>query len=230
MGRRRGYVRQDLVSAALGVFHSRGYKGASTELLVQELGINRNSVYAEFGSKEGLFTAVVDHYQDTVISHIFGPLQGPTATLDEVERLFRVFSETAGGSIGLGCLMCNTAVELGGAVPAFQSYVERYFERIHNAFRNALTGAIRAGQLAPDIDIVTQARFLASCYVGILVLTRSGAPVNTVQGAITGALDHLRRLRDDCRNQNARGGRCTQKRQRLPERGVRRGRARQATS
>lgn len=105
MGRRKGYERDSLVAKALSAFHRLGYKGASTEVLVNELGVNRNSVYSEFGSKAGLFSAALELYEQQAVTHLFGPLESASANLDEVEELYRTFLSTAGKAKGLGCLM-----------------------------------------------------------------------------------------------------------------------------
>jgi AcrR family transcriptional regulator len=62
--RRRGRPRQfdpeAVVSAARRIFWIKGYEGASIEELSAAMGISRPSLYAAFGSKEGLFDKVVD--------------------------------------------------------------------------------------------------------------------------------------------------------------------------
>lgn len=195
MPRKKGYDRETLVASAMRVFHQRGFKGASTEVLVQELGVNRNSVYSEFGSKEGLFAAALGLYEKRVVNHLFQPLESANATLDDIEKLYRTFAESAADSSGLGCLMCNTAAELGGREPRFQPLVTQYFERLHNAFCNSLRGAARAGQVAPDIAINTEASFFTSCCVGIFLMVRADVATSTVQESIEGALNHLHMLR-----------------------------------
>lgn len=195
MGRTKRYDRETLVATAMGVFHRHGYQGASTDVLVRELGVNRRSVYAEFGSKEALFAATLGHYDRQVVGLLFGPLEAPTATLDEIEALFRAFARSADASTLLGCLLCNTAAELAGGAPGVQPHVERYFDRVHRAFCNALRGAVRAGQVAADTDVAAEARFLTSSCLGIFVMVRAGIGAPTARGAVNGALHHLRRLR-----------------------------------
>ncbi len=41
-------------------FAEYGFAGASTEMLVQEIGLTRGALYHHFGSKQGLFEAVVE--------------------------------------------------------------------------------------------------------------------------------------------------------------------------
>lgn len=195
MGRSKGYERETLVAKATEVFHRLGYKGASTQVLVEELGVNRNSVYLEFGNKEGLFSAALEHYDKLVVSQIFGPLESSGAHLNDIENLFSAFIENTDAASGLGCLMCNTAAELGGCEPNLQPRVEQYFDRLSNAFQNALAGAIRTGQVSPNIDVTSEARFMVAFCIGLFVLVRGDISNSIAKVAARGALSHLELLR-----------------------------------
>lgn len=195
MGRSKGYERDTLVAKAMEVFHRLGYKGASTQVLVEELGVNRNSVYSEFGNKERLFNAALEHYDKHVVSHVFGALESADANLNDIENLFRTFIENAGAAKGLGCLMCNTAAELGGYEPTLQPRIDRHFDRLSNAFHNALSGAIRSGQVSPDIDTIAEARFMVASSIGLSILVRGDISNSAAQVAAQGALSHLALLR-----------------------------------
>ena len=46
------------------VFWRQGYEGASLADLTEAMGINSPSLYACFGSKEGLFRAVLERYDE----------------------------------------------------------------------------------------------------------------------------------------------------------------------
>jgi AcrR family transcriptional regulator len=51
--------------AALRVFWTRGYDGASLSDLTEAMGITRPSLYACFGNKESLFRKALDLYERT---------------------------------------------------------------------------------------------------------------------------------------------------------------------
>lgn len=201
MGRKKGYDRQELVDIAMGVFHRHGFKGASTGILVRELAVNRNSLYAEFGSKQKLFSVALDDYDRQVMSKLFGPLETPDSNLDDIEALYHSFSATAYDAKGLGCLMCNTAAELGGAATTLQPHVERYFSRIHRAFCNALEGAVRTEQITREINIDEEAWFLTANCLGIFLMVRAGIPTIAALGVVEGSLYYLKRLRRTAKEQ-----------------------------
>src|SRR3954469_25350195 len=61
-GRPRSFCKEDTLDRAMTVFWRQGYEGASMADLTKAMGINPPSLYACFGSKEGLFKAVLERY------------------------------------------------------------------------------------------------------------------------------------------------------------------------
>jgi AcrR family transcriptional regulator len=61
IGRRpgRSTTRQDLIDAARVVFAERGIAGATTRLIAAEAGVDASMIQHHFGSKDGLFQAVL---------------------------------------------------------------------------------------------------------------------------------------------------------------------------
>ncbi len=64
MGRPRGFDEDDVLDAAAGAFVQGGYEGTSIDDLVKALNLHRGSLYKAFGSKRGLFLAVLRRYVD----------------------------------------------------------------------------------------------------------------------------------------------------------------------
>ena len=80
MGRKKNYDRAKLVEGAMEIFRDHGFSGTTSQMLVDGLGVNRFSLYAEFGSKQGIFDAALERYNREVVERNFGPLGAPTAT------------------------------------------------------------------------------------------------------------------------------------------------------
>jgi TetR/AcrR family transcriptional repressor of nem operon len=195
VGRPKEFDRDQVLGKATELFRRLGFSATSTQQLVEHLGINRKSMYAEFGSKQELFEAVLERYDKVTIGRNFGPLETPRAGLSEVEQVIELFARGARGkSSGLGCLLCNTAVERAATDKATRRFVDRYFERLTDAFENALDNAQCAGEIDLEVDTIAQARFLTSAVLGIAVLVRAKAPSAIVEGAAEVALAHVASL------------------------------------
>src|ERR1700733_10256091 len=61
-GRPRSFCTEKALDSAMQVFWRKGYEGTSMVDLTEAIGINSPSLYAAFGSKEGLFRAVLERY------------------------------------------------------------------------------------------------------------------------------------------------------------------------
>ena len=157
------YDRTELLDIAIELFRINGYNGTSTAQLVDALGVNRKSMYAEFGSKQGLFEAALERYDDEHLSNVLAPLEAPDAAADAIRDAFASYANEADGWVkGKGCLMCNTAVEAAALDPGATKFVEAYLARVTAAFRHALG--------RPDSD-----RAFVLLVVGLGALTSSAA-------------------------------------------------------
>src|SRR5918996_4164529 len=88
-GRPRSFDRAAALRRAMEVFWAKGYDGASLSDLTAAMGINSPSLYAAFGSKEGLFREAVALYGATEGTEIWEALpQAPTAR-EAIERFLR---------------------------------------------------------------------------------------------------------------------------------------------
>jgi len=196
MGRHKTYDRDALIEKAMELFRDHGFAGTSTKMLVEGLGVNRYSLYAEFGSKQDLFDAALERYDEQVVGRNFGPLEAPGAGIAEVRALLDFFG-TAGKGLasGRGCLLCNTAVEFGPEDPGGTRFVQRYFARLSKAFYAALSNAHRQGELRRSADPRHEANFFTASVLGLFVMLRAKAPQTVIKNAARVAIDHLEALR-----------------------------------
>src|ERR1700731_1201666 len=115
LGRPRSFETGEVLDAAMKVFWCKGYEGASLADLTRAMGINRPSLYAAFGSKEGLFRKALDRYAEGPSAYVLEALNEPTARA-VAERL-------VAGSADLlthprnphGCLLVQGALACGEA-------------------------------------------------------------------------------------------------------------------
>lgn len=63
-------TRRRILETALEIFATQGYEGASTRHLAECAGVNLPAIQYYFGSKEGLYRAVVDHIIEHTEAHM----------------------------------------------------------------------------------------------------------------------------------------------------------------
>ncbi|MFN3202352.1 MAG: TetR/AcrR family transcriptional regulator [Bradymonadia bacterium] len=184
MGRPKQYDREDLLKRAVGVFHRKGYDAAKTEELVEALGVNRKSMYAEFGSKQALYEAALEYYDRNQLSRVLSGLEAPDGGAEAIHNAFEGYGRASEGPMsGLGCLLCNAAVERGPLDEGVKRHVNAYFERLNAAFRHALGNAQRDGEVGEGADLDELAAYFTMALIGVAALVRAKASPTQVKAA-----------------------------------------------
>jgi TetR/AcrR family transcriptional regulator, transcriptional repressor for nem operon len=192
MGRTKSYSREEITGKAMDLFWLRGFSGTSTQDLVEHLGVNRYSLYAEFGSKQGVYEAALERYEHDVVTRHFALLETPDSGLEEVRETMRYFASSARrpGS-ERGCFLCNAATERAPHDPVSRGFVDAYLDRIVRALRRALTQAQMRGEVAAGVPVDDEARLLAATLLGFFVLLRAQSEPVILRGACSAAVRHI---------------------------------------
>ncbi|WP_329201376.1 MULTISPECIES: TetR/AcrR family transcriptional regulator [unclassified Streptomyces] len=189
MGRKQVWDQEEVLASAMGLFRRRGYLGASLRDLEEATGMHPGSLYRAFHSKERLFSAALDAYNELVVdSRVRVHLRETQDPVAGIRAFFTsAFDANPGPEPDPGCLLTNTAVE-SFTVPQATAGVRRGLETIESGFADALTRA-RAQQLLPsDIDVEMSATQLLTLYQGLLVLVRSGTAATKLHAITDGAM------------------------------------------
>ena len=194
MARPKQYDRTELLDRSVELFRRQGYNGTSTAELVEELGLNRKSMYAEFGSKQGLFEATLEHYDGRHLTRVLAPLEAPDAGVDAIRQAFTNYAAASEGWFnGRGCLLCNTAVERAALDPASGRFVADYFDRLNRAFRNALENGRASGDIDEAADLDDLSAYFTMALIGVAASIRAEAPSAHVHAACRVATSMLDR-------------------------------------
>jgi AcrR family transcriptional regulator len=174
MGRPKGYDRDDVLVAARDLFWERGYEATSISDLEQRTGLNRSSLYQDFGSKHELFEAALECYADRVITQLLAGLRNDDATLDTVAGLFtrlaKLFrSQTAVATYG--CLMVNATAELAARDGRIRPAAAKYRDQLRASFKAALSKAAQNGEIDAN-TVATRSKLLTSTLMGVWLTVR----------------------------------------------------------
>jgi AcrR family transcriptional regulator len=115
MARQKKYIESEVVEKAMLLFWRKGYATTSMNMLEEEMGINKFSIYSSFGSKHGLFLESLKSYKKKIIT-IFEKLQNSTKGVDSIKEFF--YDSVAVASLPgceKGCLVTNTYNEFSGS-------------------------------------------------------------------------------------------------------------------
>lgn len=194
MARTAAFDRETVLERAMHAFWRRGYDGTSIHDLVAATGINRASMYNSFGSKQALFLAAVDHYVERVNAERLALLQGDGPAREALRRYFdSLIAFSVGEGRRLGCLLTNTAVELGPRDRDVERKLAGIFARVHSALEQLVRRGQAAGDIAPEKDPVALARFLLNTIHGLRVLARCQPDEAALRDVVAVALSVLDR-------------------------------------
>ncbi|MGE2735923.1 TetR/AcrR family transcriptional regulator [Mycolicibacterium vaccae] len=161
VGRPREFDPDLVEETAMRLFWERGFDGVSISDVTEATGVNRRSIYAEFGSKEKLFERATQRYLAGPGGYLVTAMAEPTARA-VAGALVHGAADTVSGKPH-GCLTVGNApglAELRGDA------VHRLAERFDTAVAD---GDLR------DVDTRVLARWLAAICQGLAVQARSGA-------------------------------------------------------
>jgi AcrR family transcriptional regulator len=159
----------------MGVFWRKGYEGTSLADLTEAIGINPPSLYAAFGSKEGLFRAVLQRYDDRRKDFMEKVLSAPDA--QSVARAYlEGVAEFAADTSGLnppGCLLLQSGLTCADQV--IPDELARHRAEKEKALRERFVRAQQEGDLPKDASPEGLARYLVAMSNGIAVQATTGA-------------------------------------------------------
>jgi TetR/AcrR family transcriptional repressor of nem operon len=195
MVRPRQFDAADVDEALLDVFWSRGYARTSIEELTAATGLLRGSLYAAYGSKEGMFRAATRRYASDLAAAIATDrrgLDGAQHVLDTIVRL------TAADRERRGCPILNAIPESRGLSTETRNELQGGLASMRALLRKRLREA-QADAGRPDVDLEPLAAMLFAASVAIRVLGRAGEHRRLLQNVATGAIDAARRCFDNPR-------------------------------
>lgn len=174
-GRPREFCTDAALAAALRVFWSKGYDGASMADLTEAMGITRPSLYAAFGNKEALFHKALDLYEAEKLEYTRLALEQPTAR-GVAECFMRGALAMQTSHDGpKGCLGVISAVACSPEAESIKADVISRRASSQAALIERFEQAKRDGDLPEHIDVLGLTSYLYALLQGMAVQAGSGA-------------------------------------------------------
>lgn len=173
-GRPREFCPEAALAAALGVFWTKGYEGASMAELTAAMGIAKPSLYAAFGNKEQLFHKALDLYEREKLAYTREALCQPTARA-VAEHIMRgaIDAQTSSGD-PRGCLGVVCMAPCGGEAGSIQAEVLKRRESSAAALLDRFCQAGIDGDLPDRVEPEALALYLYTILQGMAVQAGAG--------------------------------------------------------
>lgn len=191
-GKPLSFNREEVLEKAMDLFWTNGYSKTGMTELLDHMGIQRQSFYNTFGSKENAFLEAVRLYTQETNSNIAAILGKDRHPLENLKELFDMWEHLAETKEGCGCLMANSIAEFGLSQEVVSSLLKEQIDQLYHAFFNAFAKAKESGYLSADKDPAS----LAMCYVtmsqGMALLSKMGFGREMLDDALKVSKDLLR--------------------------------------
>jgi AcrR family transcriptional regulator len=195
MARPRAFNEREVLDRAMRLFWQRGYGGVSFAELEAATGILRTSIYAAYGDKEGLFLAVVDHYDAHYSAQLRARLRAAPTAWAGIEGYFaRLLEAFADPDLPLGCLVTNVAVEGDRGESRLGRRIAGSIALAEDAFVERLTRAQAHGELVAEADPRALARHLVAVTHGLSVLAKASGDAAALAEVVASLRGTLRPL------------------------------------
>ncbi len=192
MPRRREFDEDEALEKAMHLFWRKGYADTSVRDLVAHTGVAHAGLYKAFGDKDHLFEAAVRKYAVEQQRAMYEPLEAEHAGRAEIEAFFNtVIAIVKKGGFEHGCFVANTAVAFGSDPGPVGEMVRGNLRRQVAAFRNALRGAKRRGEIGTHVDEKKVGAGLATTFYGMSAIARAGATPTLIEQAAKSALKQI---------------------------------------
>ena len=170
------------------VFWERGYRASTFADLMKAANVQKQSLYGAFGDKRSLFLKSLELYRNLVLSEIQRLLREADSPFEGIARVMQYASQPPGAKSPSGCLMANTALELGLSDPDVAVEVRKLFRSTERTLTAAVKKGQERGEITTRFDGVAIAQSLANTINGIRILQNTGASDRHVKTVVEMAL------------------------------------------
>ena len=177
----RKIEKHDALDRALTLFWDNGYRGTSMDMLTTSLGVEKPSVYATFGSKQGLYLEALSQYRQWVIDTMNGLLDGAPNARTGIDRTVRTMMSRGTRTHRKGCFATNSALELSDHDDDARALVRDTFADMAALLRKAIQRAQSEGSVRTDCTAEVLAQYLLNGIEGARILERTKASARSME-------------------------------------------------
>ena len=190
VGRPKTLNREHALAVALEGYWREGVYGMSVNEVCRRAKISKPGLYREFGGEDGLLTAVLQLYRETVMDVLAQHLREDSS----FQNVFRLYVNAALHQNGHppGCLLCEMRLiqneDLGDST---RKKVQECSDEIYGYYRDWIERAQKKGEIAAEVDLDTAARLLDSQMMTASLKAYRGGDVEKIKEELQMALWRL---------------------------------------
>ncbi len=192
MSRTKEFDPDVVLDRAMNIFWRKGYTATSVQNLVDEMGIQRGSLYATFGSKHELFLAALDRYRTRSYQRLTDVFTQAASPRTAIERaLTAIVTDSMEKKKLYGCLITNSMVELAPHDPDAAARIEEHRLAVEALFRKAIEQGQQSGEFRSDETPAALTNFIFTLIQGLRVMSKTAATRDELDDAVRIAMSVL---------------------------------------
>ncbi|MEK5057048.1 TetR family transcriptional regulator [Paenibacillus sp. FSL H7-0326] len=161
MARNKEFDTTIVLHKAMEVFGHYGYAGTSLQILLDGLGIARQSLYDTYGTKRDLFIKAVKHYVNEKSSSVVAYLEQSADVKEAINHIFETIVEALTDEKRRNeCFILNSAID---QIPHDHEIAEIFVQDkllLEQAIYEALIRGQKQGEFNPNVDLRELAAYL----------------------------------------------------------------------
>ncbi|SEM25379.1 DNA-binding transcriptional regulator, AcrR family [Bosea lupini] len=187
-GRPRAFDRAEALQKAMLLFWEKGFQGTAMSELTAAMGINAPSLYACFGSKEGLYREAMALYESGDGAELAAAIAAAPTVRDAIEiylmRSAALFSRPGKPA---GCMIVLSVVHAAGTSEEAGRALRDARTEMQGVLEERLRGALASGELSAG-DPAAIAAFFCTVQQGMSIRARDGASRAELKAVAQGAM------------------------------------------
>ncbi|AKU15370.1 TetR/AcrR family transcriptional regulator [Luteipulveratus mongoliensis] len=183
-GRPRAFDEDKAVYAAAQLFWQHGYDGTSISELTAAMGITTQSLYSAFGSKAELYQRSLISYRENSGGGLPAALALPNAVdamVGVMENAARQFTRRG---LPHGCMISTGCLQVSAEHTELAEHLRGIRRTGRRSVEDRLRRGVAEGDLRPDIDVPSLARYVQVMAQGIAVQATDGASTAALRAVV----------------------------------------------
>mgnify|MGYP001627781044 CR=1 FL=1 len=174
MPRTAKFDRDKALENAVRLFWERGYGGTSMKHIEQALDMRPGSLYATFGSKDGLFREALNVYSGRMKQSLRTAYESSPSAVEGIFQYLRTLAEdiTAPDSPARACLVVKTLLEVTEEQTDLRDLVNERLQAVEDHLAWVLDRALAKDELRPGTDTRRLARLVQAQMMGLRSLAQ----------------------------------------------------------
>ena len=183
-GKPLSFDRDQALERAMEYFWNHGYEASGMTGLLEHMGIQRQSFYNTFGSKEEVLLESIQMYSNGMHKKFSEILEDAKTPFEKLDRIFAFWESMSGEKGEAGCFLGNCSAEFGQSNEKVKEIMEKNLQSLRDSFKDIFQEAIDRGDLPAERNAEIMAGTLFTYSQGLALVSKSTENPHFLKGTM----------------------------------------------